>query len=161
MDETDDEEISVQQADALERELRASVQWLDPVPERVTRLAELSYGWRTLDADLAELAFDSLADPAPVALLRGSGEPRQLSFRHAGTMIEVEIAETADGYELTGQVVPAGPVTVEVRQPGGSVELPVDEAGRFGADRLAAAPVSFRLHPPGAAPLVTEWVSLR
>lgn len=160
-DSADNGEWDIPEAKAAElvRELRLIAQRLDPVPEHLTRAAEASFGWRGIDAELAELSYDSRLDPAGAGLLRGDGDPRLLSFRAETLTIEVEITAARGGYELAGQLIPPGPTTIEVRQPGRSLDLPVDEAGRFGTERLAAGPMSLRC--AAAVPVTTQWFPIR
>ena len=63
----------------LEEQLRQIIERLDPVPERLLAAAKDCYTWRTVDSDLAELVFDSMAEDHGV-LVRGADDPRLLSF---------------------------------------------------------------------------------
>ena len=42
--------------------LARAVQAIEPVPADVVAAAKASFTWRTIDAELAELTFDSVAD---------------------------------------------------------------------------------------------------
>src|ERR1700686_4177427 len=75
----------------LEQELRLLAARIEPVPPRLLQAAVDAFAWRTIDADLAELVFDSLSDQRETALVRGSRQDRLLSFRAAGASIEVEV----------------------------------------------------------------------
>lgn len=145
----------------LDDELRRIAARLDPVPEALVRAAEAAFTWRGVDAELAELAFDSLADRESLALVRG-GEPRLLTFHAAGLAIEVEVLPAGGEHRLIGQLVPPGPARVQVRHPEGVLEVEADELGRFAAERVSAGPVSLRCEQTGAghAPVVTEWVPI-
>ena len=63
--------------EALLSELRRVTNELDPIPEHVLTAAHAAIGWRTIDAELAELIADSAVD-VPALLVRGSAQPRQI-----------------------------------------------------------------------------------
>lgn len=133
---------------------------LDPVPAAVVDAARDSFTWRTVDAELAELAYDSLLDDDRMAGVRSAEAPRALTFEGPELCVEVEVAEAGDRRRLLGQVVPGEAGTVEVRHRGGTLAVDADEVGRFPAAEVAAGPVSLRFLPaaPGRAALETSWV---
>jgi hypothetical protein len=147
----------------LEEELRELAARLDPVPDRMVQAALDAYTWRTIDAELAELAFDSLSDQDEAALVRGQQQERLLSFRASGLTIEVEVTASGPARRLIGQLVPPQRAEVEIRHQGEVVTVVTDEFGRFIADRMPAGPVSLRF---GATPgegryaVVTEWIPI-
>lgn len=144
----------------LEGELRTIAARLDPVPGDLTRAAVGAFAWRTVDADLAELVFDSLTTPDAAALVRGAAAARMLTFRAGDLAIELELSATGAGRRLIGQLVPAGPAQVEIRQPHGVLEVAVDDLGRFTVDQLAAGPVSLRCRNATSRLVVTDWISI-
>jgi hypothetical protein len=147
----------------LEEELRELAARLEPVPDRLVQAALDAYAWRTIDAELAELAFDSLADQDATALVRGHQQERLLSFRASGLTIEIEVTATGPARRLIGQLVPPQRAEVEIRRQDGIVTIATDEFGRFIADRMPAGPVSLRLGPaPGESrpAVVTEWIPI-
>ncbi len=140
--------------------LRGVLARVDPVPAVVVESARDSYGWRTLDAELARLVADSLLATASV---RGSAA-RLLTY-HAGDLtIEVEVTEIAGRLRVLGQVVPpqAARVLAEPGTPGGhSTEVSADPLGRFTFSDLPPGPTRFRCAREGDAPPVqTEWTVL-
>ena len=147
----------------LEEELRELAARLEPVPDRLVQAALDAYAWRTIDAELAELAFDSLADQDEAALVRGHQQERLLSFRASGLTIEVEVTAAGPARRLIGQLVPPQRAEVEIRRQDGVVTIATDEFGRFIADRMPAGPVSLRLGPTpgeGRSTVVTEWIPI-
>lgn len=147
----------------LEEELRELAARLEPVPDRLVQAALDAYAWRTLDADLAELVFDSLADRDEAALVRGQQQERLLSFRASGLTIEVEVTAAGPTRRLIGQLVPPQRAEVEIRHQDEVLTLATDEFGRFIADRLPAGPVSLRCGPGGGqdrSAVVTEWIPI-
>jgi hypothetical protein len=136
----------------LEADLSRAAQIFDPVPDRVTRAAEAAFTIRDIDAELAELTFDSRAQ---VASLRSGQHSRLLVFTAPAVTIELEIL---DG-EIIGSVLPARPLTVEVIGLTGGSTVTCDDLGRFTATLPGAGPFRLRCHAgPG---VVTEWVSAR
>ena len=144
--------------DDLERELRQAAEVLDPVPAHLLPRAVAAFAWRTIDADLAELAFDSLAEPA--APVRGPGQPRLLTFRTDEQIIELELDTEGTDRRLVGRITPATAADVEIRHERGTTRVTADHLGRFAAGGLAPGPMRLRCDPaaPGAA-IVTDWFS--
>ncbi|SEG86448.1 hypothetical protein SAMN04489712_11986 [Thermomonospora echinospora] len=137
----------------LEARLRRAVAFLDPVPPESLRVAREALVFRALDAELAELAFDSLDDAAPV---RGPGRaqgPRFLTFRAGETTIEVEVTDPPR--RIVGRLIPADTAEpVRIRRPGGSTTVTVDALGRFTAPLSGPGPFSLRY-----GRVVTDWVN--
>jgi hypothetical protein len=155
----------------LDDELRRTAARLDPVPEALLRAAEAAFLWRGIDAELAQLAFDSLADREGLAAVRGGAQPRLLTFHATDLTVELEILPPAlehsrlggAGHRLVGQLLPGGPARVQVRHPAGVLEVEADELGRFAAEGVVAGPVSLRFQQAGDGgdvPIVTEWVPI-
>jgi hypothetical protein len=147
----------------LEEQLRKAAARLDPVPPQVVQAARDSLAWRTIDADLAELAFDSLAHMEGQALVRGREEVRLLTFEATGLTIDVRVARTGPSRTLIGQLVPPQQAAVEIRHPGGLATLETDDLGRFSTGPLSAGPISLRCSigtTPDRRRIVTDWVSI-
>jgi hypothetical protein len=149
----------------LEEELRRVVAQVDSVPLVVLEEAVDAFAWRTIDADLAELVFDSLVDRDKAALVRGTGTEhgRMLSFRSSSLTIEVEVTGTRASRRLVGQLVPPQRGSVDVRHRDSVVTVEADELGRFSVGSLPAGPISLRCRPDSATvqhPVVTDWVTM-
>jgi hypothetical protein len=145
----------------LLRELRAAARRFDPPPESVLEAARASFTWRTIDAELAALEFDSAVDLAATAVRSGEG-PRLLTFAAPGLNIEVQVSPAGSRRQLVGQLVPAQPARIDVRHAGGVTTVRADQLGRFDVDAISAGPVSLRCHLGDAPspPIVTEWIPL-
>jgi hypothetical protein len=147
----------------LERELSRAVAQIDPVPAPLLEAAQGALAWRTIDADLAELVFDSLTDSAEAALVRGRDQARMLTFQAGGRTIDIEVTGSAGSRGLVGQLTPPGPARVEIRQGALARRADADDLGRFTADGLRAGPGSVRCQAagvPGGPPVVTDWVTI-
>jgi hypothetical protein len=151
-DEPDDAELNEQ--------LREIAAQFDPVPPRLLRTAVDSYTWRTVDSDLAELVFDSLADDR-VALVRGQEHARLLSFEASGLTIDVQVTGSGPDRKIIGQLAPPQRVAVEIRQGLNVTGLDADELGRFSGP-LHSGPFSLRCSTgtDPDRPVVTDWIAL-
>jgi hypothetical protein len=142
-------------------ELRALASADDPVPAKVLAAAHGSFTWRTIDAELAELAYDSALDTERLAAVRSEDTIRLLTFETPELTIELEVTALGAGRRIVGQLVPPGPGSVELRHAGGLLELEADALGRFTAEDVEPGPVSLRCTREGAGTVVkTEWVSI-
>jgi hypothetical protein len=148
----------------LFQELRAVIAEADPVPPEVLRSGLESFTWRTIDADLAALAYDSASEHPAAAAVRGSEGPRLLTFEAPGLTVEVEVTVVGAHRRLIGQLVPAQQALVTVRhRQGSTVTVEADELGRFRADDLSAGISSLQCHLAGTEEgdsVVTDWISL-
>jgi hypothetical protein len=147
----------------LEEELRRVVAQIDSVPPALLEAAVGAFAWRTIDADLAELVFDSLVDHDRASLVRGAGHGRMLSFRASTLTIDVEVTSQGDSRMLVGQLVPPQPATVDIRQRDRVITTEADELGRFSAGPLQAGPTSLRCRVSGdivRPSVATDWVAI-
>lgn len=147
----------------LEEELRRVVAQVEPIPAGLVEAAVGAFTWRTIDADLAELVFDSLVDHDEAALVRGTGQGRMLSFRASSLTIDVEVTGTGASRRLVGQLVPPQRASVDIRHGDNAVTVEADELGRFSAGSLQAGPISLRCRPHTESALptvVTDWVAI-
>ncbi|HYK68411.1 MAG TPA: hypothetical protein VEV45_10730 [Streptosporangiaceae bacterium] len=147
----------------LEEELRQVVAQIDSVPPALLEAAVGALAWRTIDADLAELVFDSLVDQDEAALVRGTTHGRMLSFRARTLSIDVEVTSKGNSRMMVGQLVPPQAVTVDIRHGDSVITIETDELGRFSAGPLQAGPTSLRCRTGGDTlqpPVATAWVAI-
>jgi hypothetical protein len=147
--------------DPLLEALAAALRERDPVPPEVVAAAHETFTWRTIDDELAALAYDSALDET-LAGVRGAG-PRALSFEAPDVVIEVEVVEGGAARAMRGQVVASGAARLELHHPASPspLTLEVDHLGRFRADGVPAGPVRLRCRLAGAAGsrvVTTDWV---
>jgi hypothetical protein len=149
--------------DELAAWLAAAADRYDRVPADVVAAGKGSFTWRTVDSDLAALAYDSLLDEAPMAGARGTAgaEPRTLTFEAPDLTVEVEV-EAGGTRTIVGQLVPGQPGDVEVRHPHGSLRVEADEVGVFRATGIPPGPVSLlcRTRRRPETVVETDWVVL-
>ncbi|MFI8203011.1 hypothetical protein [Streptomyces sp. NPDC085937] len=136
----------------LEEELRQAAAVLDPVPAALLQSAVDAFALVDLDARVAELTFDSLADAIPV---RGAADTaRMLTFTAGEVTLDVEVTEEG----LIGQVLPPGPARIEVLDgPRPAASVTADDMGRFTADTAPSGPFALRLRTADDV-VVTEWL---
>jgi len=136
----------------------------DGPPGTAVELARLSFGLRTVDAELAALTADSRTD-RPLEGVRAADvgtAPRLLTFEAADLAVELEVSGTGGARRLLGQLVPAGPATIEVRQPSGATgrRVDADDRGRFALDGVAPGPVSLVCHRADRRAVATAWTTV-
>ncbi len=145
-----------------EAELRAIFAHLDPVPQLLDDAARAAFGWRTVDAEIAELLRDSADATDDAALLvRSGGGPRQLSFESPQLGIEIEVTETGPRERrLAGQLLPPADATVTVERPGQDpLSVQADDLGLFVLEGLRAG--ALRLHVAlRGAQIAIPWTSI-
>jgi hypothetical protein len=142
-------------------ELRVAGLVVDPVPERVMFAAKASLSWRTIDAELAELTYDSVLDDDRLSLVRGATAARILTFSAGDLTIDVEVEGTDGELRLIGELAPAQRATVVVRHTEGTTEVETDEDGRFRTGVFPSGPISLSLRlAAGGSTVQTEWITL-
>jgi hypothetical protein len=131
---------------------------LEPVPASFIEAGKMAFTWRSIDAELAALTYDSSRDLVGAAQSRA--EPaalRCLTFDATHLTVELEIVHDA----LHGQLVPPGPGVAEIRRADGSVNrVTVDDVGYFTSTPVPTG--TFRLYcaPEGGEPILTDWITL-
>lgn len=137
----------------------------DAVPpglvDDVTSLHRQVPGWRSVDDELAVLAYDSDAEPAQLAAVRagaGAGSRRRLRFEAPDLALEVEVTPGRPR-ELVCQVLPPQPAVLEVRFAAGVLPELSDDLGTFHVRRVPPGVVSLRCRLAGgrANPAATSW----
>jgi hypothetical protein len=149
--------VDPSELDALQELLATALDAVEPLPEHVLEGARAAFSWRTIDAELAELAFDSATSSAGV---RSGGTERELTFRSAELEIELLVAGT-DELRLMGQLVPPGEATVELRTQSGTQEAVSDRLGQFRFEAAVEGPAQLVVRRAGSAETIhTDWVVL-
>jgi hypothetical protein len=134
---------------------------LDPVPSDAVAAARSIFAWRTMDAELAELTYDSVLDDRALAGIRSAEPPpRLLTFESPALTVEVETAASGSRRRLVGQLVPSQGARLEVRHSEGTTTAIVDDLGRFAVDDLPPGPLSLHVQGSGetAVAVTTDWI---
>jgi hypothetical protein len=139
--------------DGLLDDLSDAVRSRGSVPASYAEAARAAYTWRTIDAELAMLAYDSsVSEPVRV---RGTGSPRVLVFGSGDLTVHLEVRDGG----LTGQLDPPRPGRVGLEEAARGVvcRATVEDDGFFTLDCPTSGPVRLRL---AENPLtVTEWLT--
>lgn len=142
--------------------LRQMFDQYESPPSWSVELAKSSYDLRALDAELAVLTSDSGLATAQ-SVVRSRTAPRLAVF-DAGDLsvqIEIEPGARAGWWRLIGQLIPAGPARIQVRQQGAEpVWVDADDLGRFAVDHLPGGPLSLICTRDGMRATVTEWIAI-
>jgi len=148
LDDWDDEQLLV----ALGEAMRAR----QAVPESFVDLGKSAYAWHNIDAELAQLTYDSSREP--VAGLRSEAASiRALTFTSAHISLELEVTEGS----LLGQIIPPRAGTLETQtRAGTTTSTPVDEIGCFAVEPIPASPFRLRCRTADGTDVVTGWITL-
>jgi hypothetical protein len=149
----DDEELLT----ALREAMRAR----EAVPAEFIEMGRNAYAWHNIDAELAQLTYDSDRDADLMASLRSeTASIRALTFTSAHLSIEVEVTDES----LVGQVVPIVPEregTIEVQaKAGATTTTSVDEIGCFAVSPKPASPFRLRYRAADGTDVLTGWITL-
>jgi hypothetical protein len=144
--------------DTLLAALREALAERDAVPRAFLETARNAYAWHHIDAELAQLTYDSRHDMERAAAVRSeSASIRALTFHSARFSVEVEITDDA----LLGQVIPPQRGTVEVQSLAGHTStVEVDEIGCFAVAPKPDSPFRMRLRTEGQPDVLTGWLTL-
>ena len=124
------------------------------VPAPFVDIGRSAFTWRTVDAELAELAHDS-ATGELVAVRARPDNLRSLTFVAPRLTIELEVQPDA----LLGQLVPPQRGEVELhRREGATSTVLVDDVGWFAIQPLPSGPIRLQIRPAGGIAVMTEWV---
>ena len=146
--------------ESLGQELAQLIERVDRVPPEIAQRGRSSLTWRTIDAELAELA-ESFGT-AGVGV-RGPASPQRVICAAPRLTFEMEITAVGNRRSLMGLLIPVQEAQIMVRHKGGTAVVRADRRGRFAAENLAAGPCSVRCHlvgDEGGVPIVTDWFSL-
>ena len=145
----DDEELLA----ALGEALRAREQ----VPEWFIETGKNAFAWHNIDAELAQLTYDSDNDRERAAVVRSEAASiRALTFTSSRVSVELEVGEGS----LIGQIIPPGAGTLEVHTTAGVTSSPVDDIGSFVVEPIPTSPFRLRLRTEDGADMLTGWITL-
>jgi hypothetical protein len=145
----DDEELLA----ALGEALRAR----EAVPEWFVETGKNAYAWHNIDAELAQLTYDSLGDRERAAAVRSEAASiRALTFTSARLSIELEVTDGS----LVGQIIPPRAGTLEIHTTAGVTSSAVDEIGCFAVTPIPASPFRLRCRTEDGDDVLTGWIIL-
>ena len=122
---------------ALGEALKAS----QAVPSWFVETGKNAFAWHNIDAELAQLTYDSDEDRREAAAMRSeTASIRSLTFTSSHLSLELEVTENT----LLGQILPPRSGTLEIHTKAGD-----DQDDRGGRDRLLRG----RSHPGQSVPI--------
>jgi len=126
--------------------LREARQARQAVPAAFVETAKAAYAWHNIDAELAQLSYDSSVDAEQGALVRSeAASVRTLTFSSPRMSVELEVADEC----LLGQIIPAREGTVEI-----------DVTGCFSIEPIPESPFRLRCRTTDGLDVVTGWITL-
>jgi hypothetical protein len=143
---------------ALLNALGAAVADRDAVPAAFAETARSAYAWHGVDAELAQLTYDSRHDTELNAALRSeSASIRAVSFQSSRFSIEVEITDDA----LFGQLVPPFAGTAELQTLSGHqpATADIDLTGRFTFQPRPDSPFRLLFHTRQQPDVAIGWLT--
>lgn len=144
--------------DQLLAALKEALSARHAVPHEFTETARNAFAWHNIDAELAQLTYDSSGEPGPAALATRSetAAVRELTFSSSRLTAELEV--TPDS--LLGQIIPAQVFTIDVQTPADATTAGAsDEAGFFSLRPLPQSPFRLRFRAAGID-VITGWITL-
>jgi hypothetical protein len=127
------------------------------VPRWFVETGKNAYAWHNIDAELAQLTYDSDSDRDRVAVVRSEAASiRALTFTSDRLSIELEVTESV----LLGQIIPPRAGMLEVHTTAGVTSSPVDEIGCFAVDPIPSSPFRLRCRTEDGADVLTGWITL-
>jgi hypothetical protein len=142
--------------DQLLEVLRDALSVVREMPRRFVEVGKAAYVWRTIDAELAALTYDSAWDTGALAPTRAESATLR-ALRYASDRLTIELEPTPD--EVLGRVSPPEAGTVSVRAD--TVELgsaPIDHLGSFVVRPVPSGPFRLICHTASGASVLTGWV---
>jgi len=145
----DDDEL----LEALGEALRAREQ----VPEWFVETGKNAYAWHNIDAELAQLTYDSSRDRDAVSAMRSeTASIRALTFTSAQLSVELEVTTGS----LVGQIIPPRAGTLEVHTTAGVASSLMDEIGCFAVTPIPNSPFRLRCRTEDGTDVLTGWITL-
>lgn len=148
--------------------LREALRARQDVPAWFTETGQGAYAWHDIDAQLAQLTYDSSRDQDLEGIMRSAGtraEPasiRALTFTSMRLSIELEV--TPDS--LVGQIIPPRQGTVEYQARDGetagteTTSTPIDEIGCFYIQPVPSGSFRLRCRTEDGVDVVTNWFTV-
>ena len=146
--------------DALLAALREAITARDNVPARFVETGKNAYAWRNIDAELAQLTYDSVIDERMVAATRSGDGVDPGPHLHLGLICRWNSRSARTS--LLGQIIPPRAGALEIHTGGGNeTATTVDEIGclRRGPQAGRLVPVALP-HRRTAPTCMTGWINL-
>ena len=144
--------------DQLLEALRQALRAREAVPVEFVDAGKSAFAWHNIDAELAQLTYDSSHDSAYEPALRAEDASiRALTFTSAHLTVELEVT----GDTLLGQIIPAqgGEIRIQPRD-GGETTVTADEIGCFSIRPIPSGPFRLYCRTGDDLDALTGWITL-
>ncbi len=158
-DDIDDEEglAALRDDDKLLAALREALSASDAVPAWFVETGKNAYAWHNIDAELAQLTYDSFSDQRMATATRSeTASIRALTFTSANLSMELEVSEDS----LLGQIIPPRAGMLEIHTKTGVITTSVDEIGCFAVDPKPDTSFRLRCRIADGTDVLTGWINL-
>ena len=143
--------------DELLEALRRAVAARQDVPPDFVTAAKDAFAWHNIDAELAQLTYDSRAAQDALATRTEAASIRALTFTSGSMRIELEVAQDS----LVGQIVPAQPAVITLlSRSGGETAVTADEIGCFSLEPIPLGQFRLRCRTSAGVETMTGWITL-
>jgi hypothetical protein len=128
------------------------------VPSWFVETGKNAFAWHNIDAELAQLTYDSYQDRREAAAMRSeTASIRALTFTSDHLSVELEVT----AHSLLGQIIPPRPGTLEIHTRAGEIRpVEVDEIGRFAVEPIPESPFRLRCSTADGTDVLTGWITL-
>jgi hypothetical protein len=158
-DDIDDEEglAALRDDDKLLAALREALSASEAVPAWFVETGKNAYAWHNIDAELAQLTYDSFSDQRMATATRSeTASIRALTFTSANLSMELEVSEDS----LLGQIIPPRAGMLEIHTKTGVITTSVDEIGCFAVDPKPDTSFRLRCRIADGTDVLTGWINL-
>ena len=128
------------------------------VPSWFIETGKNAFAWHNIEAELAQLTYDSNEDRREAAVMRSeTASIRALTFTSAHLTVELEVTEGS----LLGQIIPPRAGTLEIHTKAGAITTTeVDEIGCFAIEPIPDSPFRLRCHTADGTDVLTGWITI-
>jgi hypothetical protein len=147
---TDPNDITAEDARLLEM-LQEALATARPIPEGRIDLAGMTFAWRTIDEELALLAFDSSEE---LMAVRADTTVRALSFELDDLLIDLQIDFNTRA--VIGQIEPEGEGQASLIHRDGVLDTTIGDLGTFKFEDVPTGPIAVRVTLADRT-VRTEW----
>ena len=146
--------------DELMSELQAALRAEQEAPGALVDAGKAVWTWRSVDAELAALTYDSALEAMTerlVATRSESADLRSLTYASQNLTIELEVTRDA----LLGQIQPAQSARAELAlRDGSATAIDVDDVGWFTVRPVPRSPFRISCTTEDGIKVVTAWIEL-
>ena len=129
----------------------------EAVPEWFIETGKNAFAWHNIDAELAQLTYDSNEDRLPAVTRAETASIRSLTFTSEHLTLELEVT----GNSLLGQIFPARAGVLEIHTRAGEISTTeVDEIGCFSVEPIPASPFRLRSSASDGTHVLTGWITI-